>query len=223
MMENLEPDLIVRCLPLTDYAITWQHMQRFTQLRTATTPDELWLVEHPPVYTLGQSGKFEHIFNPGAIPIIQADRGGQVTYHGPGQIVAYVLIDLKRKELGVRQLVTLLENSLIALLAEYHITAAAKAEAPGVYVEQGKIGSIGLRIRRGCSYHGLSFNVQMDLAPFSGINPCGYKNMAVTQLSELISAAMLDKEQILAQLVYQLTQRLRYQHLLLNFEQNNDG
>lgn len=177
----------IRIRPLTkrEYNETWQAMREFTDNRTSDTSDEIWLIEHPPVYTLGQAGKPEHILNPGNIPIVKTDRGGQVTYHGPGQLVVYPLIDLRRRQLGVRELVTLLEQTIVDLLADYGITAAARPDAPGVYVNGAKICSIGLRIRRGCSYHGIAFNIAMDLKPFSGINPCGYRNLAITQLSEL--------------------------------------
>jgi lipoyl(octanoyl) transferase len=160
-------------------------MQRFTEERTADTPDELWLVEHPPVFTLGLNGKAEHLLNPGAIDVIQVDRGGQVTYHGPGQVVLYLLVDLRRRGLGVRALVHRMEQAVIALLAGYGIPARARLDAPGVYVDGAKIASLGLRVRRGCSYHGLALNVDMDLEPFSRINPCGYPGLAVTQLRDL--------------------------------------
>lgn len=173
----------IRLLGLQDYQSCWQAMQDFTNQRTETTEDEIWLVEHPPVFTQGQSGKPEHILNPKDIPVVQVDRGGQVTYHGPGQLVVYPLVDLKRKKLNVREIVTILEKSVIELLEEYHITAKAKCEAPGVYVEDKKICSVGLRIRRGCSFHGLALNVKMDLEPFSRINPCGYPDLTMTQIS----------------------------------------
>jgi len=184
----------IRVRPLTkrEYNETWQAMRDFTDTRSPDTADEIWLIEHPPVYTLGQAGKPEHILNPGNIPIVKTDRGGQVTYHGPGQLVVYPLIDLRRRQLGVRELVTLLEQTIIDLLADYGITAAARPDAPGVYVNDAKVCSIGLRIRRGCSYHGIAFNIAMDLKPFSGINPCGYRNLAITQLSELGGPSDLD-------------------------------
>ncbi len=175
--------LIVRQLGEQPYLDTWQAMRELTDARTKDTPDELWLLEHPPVFTQGQAGKAEHILNPGDIPVIQTDRGGQVTYHGPGQIIAYPLIDLRRRGLSIRDIVSTLEQSVIDLLAEYNIHAAARRDAPGVYIDGAKIASIGLRVRKGCSYHGLSFNVDMDLAPFSRINPCGYENLPVTQLA----------------------------------------
>jgi len=160
-------------------------MQAFTDAREPETPDELWLIEHPPVFTLGQAGRREHLLSPGAVPVIAVDRGGQVTYHGPGQLLAYLLLDLRRARLGVRQLVNLLERSVIGLLAEQGIEGRARPDAPGVYVEGRKIASLGLRVRRGCSFHGLSLNVDMDLEPFSRINPCGHPGMQVTQLADL--------------------------------------
>lgn len=178
-------ELIVRRLGQRDYEPVWRAMQAYTDARTAEDPDELWLLEHPPVFTQGLNGRPEHLLDPGGIPVIHVDRGGQVTYHGPGQVVAYVLLDLKRQGLGVRQLVTLLEQSVIGLLADYGISAAACRDAPGVYVAGRKIASLGLRVRRGCSYHGLSLNVAMDLSPFRRINPCGYQGLEVTQLSDL--------------------------------------
>lgn len=159
-------------------------MQQFTLERTENTSDEIWVLEHLPVYTLGLSGKAEHLLNPGAIPVIKTDRGGQVTYHGPGQLVVYTLFDLKRLKLGIRQLVTLLEQAMIAALAQYGIPAIAKPEAPGVYVEGKKIGSIGIRIKRNCSYHGISLNNNMDLTPYNHINTCGFKDLQVTQLAD---------------------------------------
>jgi lipoyl(octanoyl) transferase len=160
-------------------------MHDFTDQRGETSADEIWLVEHLPVFTQGQAGKAEHLLEPGEIPVMQSDRGGQVTYHGPGQQVMYVLINLKRRKIGVRQLVTALEETVIATLEHFGIQAAAKADAPGVYVQDKKICSLGLRIRNGCSFHGLALNVDMDLTPFLRINPCGYAGMEMTQLSAL--------------------------------------
>jgi len=168
-----------------DYASVWQSMRAFTDERTAQSADEIWRVEHPPVFTLGQAGKPEHVLDAGDIPLVQSDRGGQVTYHGPGQIVIYPLLDLRRHQLGARRLVTLLETSVVAWLADLGIHAAARADAPGVYVDQAKIAALGLRIRRGCSYHGVAVNVAMDLTPYQRINPCGYAGMAVTDLRSL--------------------------------------
>ena len=160
-------------------------MQTFTNERNEETVDEIWLVEHPPVFTQGQAGKPEHLLQTGNIPVIQIDRGGQVTYHGPGQLVVYTLIDMKRKKFTIRDLVTHLEKSVIALIADYNVEALAKRDAPGVYIQDKKICSIGLRIRRGCSYHGLALNVAMDLEPFSRIHPCGFRQLKMTQLSAL--------------------------------------
>jgi lipoyl(octanoyl) transferase len=171
---------------LADYTGTWQEMQAYTDTRTAETPDELWLLQHPPVFTLGRNGKTEHLLhNPGDIPVIHVDRGGQVTYHGPGQLVAYPLLDLKRRRLGIQSLVHLLEKSVIDLLVDYSIHAGRRDKAPGVYVDGRKIAALGLRVRRGCCYHGLSLNVKMDLSPFSMINPCGFADLEVTQLADL--------------------------------------
>jgi lipoyl(octanoyl) transferase len=170
---------------LTDYASIWAEMRAFTAGRAEDTPDELWLLQHPPVFTLGQAGRAEHLLDPGTIAVIPTDRGGQVTYHGPGQLVAYVLVDLRRLGLGIKGLVHLLEASVIALLAGYGIEAEARTEAPGVYVAGAKIASLGLRVRRGCTYHGLSLNVDMDLTPFLRINPCGHPGLVITQLVDL--------------------------------------
>ncbi|NHN75913.1 lipoyl(octanoyl) transferase LipB [Azotobacter chroococcum] len=169
---------------LLDYLPTWQAMQRFTNGRGPETGDELWLLEHAPVFTQGQAGKAEHVLFPGDIPVVQVDRGGQVTYHGPGQLVGYLLLDVRRLGIGVRELVSRIECSLIELLAGYEVEAHAKPDAPGVYVGEMKIASLGLRIRNGCSFHGLALNVDMDLAPFRRINPCGYAGMVMTQLKD---------------------------------------
>ncbi|MEY3808770.1 MAG: lipoyl(octanoyl) transferase LipB [Pseudomonadota bacterium] len=175
----------LRNLGIQPYESTWQDMQRFTQNRDAQSVDELWITEHPPVYTLGLNGKREHLLATGAIPVIQSDRGGQVTYHGPGQLIIYTLLDIKRLNLGIRPLVTLLEQAIIFALAEYGISASARVDAPGVYVGNKKIGSIGLRIKKNCSYHGLSINNHMDLSLFDRINTCGYSELEVTQLADL--------------------------------------
>jgi lipoyl(octanoyl) transferase len=166
-------------------------MRRFTDGRDAGTADELWLVEHPPVFTLGQAGRPEHLLEPGEIPVIRTDRGGQVTYHGPGQLVAYLLLDLRRAGLGVKRLVNTLEQAVVDLLAGYDIQAAARPDAPGVYVDGAKIASVGLRIRHGCSYHGIALNLDLDLAPFARINPCGHPGLAVTRLADLVPGADL--------------------------------
>ena len=181
----------VRHLGQRDYRGVWREMQQFTDQRDAQTPDEIWLLEHPPVFTLGQAGRPEHLLNPGSIPVLKVDRGGQVTYHGPGQLIAYLLIDLRRRGLGVRQLVTLMEQSIVELLQGYGIDSAPRKEAPGVYVDGRKIASLGLRVRRSCSFHGLSLNVDMDLEPFSRINPCGHAGLEMTQLADLSGPANL--------------------------------
>ncbi len=181
----------IRKMPPQEYVSCWQAMKSFTDSRDENTQDEIWLLEHFPVFTQGQNGKPEHVLDAGAIPIIQSDRGGQVTYHGPGQLMVYTLVDVKRKKLNVRQLVTLLEQSVIQLLAHFQIEAQAKCEAPGVYVNQQKIASIGLRIRRGCAYHGFALNVAMDLTPFTRINPCGYSELKMIQLADLIQPSEL--------------------------------
>jgi len=176
---------VLRWLGRVDYEPTWRAMQSFTDQRTSETPDEIWFLEHPPVFTLGMNAAPEHLLAPGDIPVVQIDRGGQVTYHGPGQLVVYPLIDVRRAGLGVRQLVMSLENAIIGLLASWNITALARRDAPGVYVDGRKVASIGLRIRRGSSYHGLAFNVAMDLEPFQRINPCGYRGLEVVDLRSL--------------------------------------
>jgi lipoyl(octanoyl) transferase len=180
-----ESTLIVRQLGRQRYMPIWQKMQAYTDARDDTAPDEIWLVEHEPVFTQGQAGKDEHLLAPGDIEVIKVDRGGQVTYHGPGQQMMYVLFNLRRLKIGVRELVTWLEECIIDSLAEYGIDAYAKADAPGVYVNDSKIASLGLRVRRGCSFHGLALNVNMDLSPFLRINPCGYAGMNMVQTKEL--------------------------------------
>lgn len=177
--------LIVRHLGIRPYLDVWQAMQAFTDQRDASTPDEIWLLEHDAVFTQGQAGKAEHLLQSTTIPVVQSDRGGQITYHGPGQLIAYLLLDVRRKGITVRELVTVLEQAVIALLARHGITASAKPDAPGVYVDGKKIASLGLRIRRGCSFHGLALNINMDLHPFSLINPCGYAGLQMTQAAGL--------------------------------------
>lgn len=193
---------------MRDYLPTWAAMREFTAQRDENSPDELWLVEHPPVYTLGRNSKPEHLINPGTIAVVQTDRGGQVTYHGPGQLVCYLLIDVRRRGLGVRHVVEIMEASIIAQLAQYQINGQSRHDAPGVYVGDAKIASLGLRVTRGCSYHGLALNVDMDLAPFLGINPCGYQGMAVTQLAAWVEKPAMS--QIQATLIEQLSRRLGY-------------
>lgn len=190
------PELVLRELGLAEYQPTLDAMRTFTDSRDADTPDELWLLQHPRVFTQGQAGKAEHVLAPGDIPVIQVDRGGQVTYHGPGQWLIYLLVDLRRSQLGVRDLVTLIERSIVQLLAEYDIDSRPRPDAPGVYVEGDKIAALGLRVRRGCSYHGLSLNVDMDLEPFQRINPCGYQGLQVTSMARLLPDQALDINQV---------------------------
>ncbi len=186
--------LNIRHLGTLDYETVWHAMQAFTDARDASTADEIWLVEHPPVFTQGQAGKAEHILAPGDIPVVQVDRGGQVTYHGPGQIVAYTLIDLRRLKLGIRALVSALEEAIIQVLAVYGVASQRIQGAPGIYVDGVKIASLGLRVRRGCSFHGLAFNVAMDLEPFQRINSCGLLNMQVTELAAFTDISMTEVE-----------------------------
>lgn len=185
--------VIVRYQGLQDYSQTLQRMQQFNLARRANTPDEIWLLQHPPVFTLGLNGSEAHILDAAGIPVVKTDRGGQVTYHGPGQLIAYVLFDVKRNNLGVRDMVNRLEQSVIDLLAAESIHAVAKRQAPGVYVNDAKIAALGLRLKRGCSYHGLSLNVEMDLSPFKQINPCGYEGLEVTSMHQLGLAGGTDQ------------------------------
>ncbi|WP_088329133.1 lipoyl(octanoyl) transferase LipB [Lacimicrobium sp. SS2-24] len=194
----MSPPLIVRQLGRQDYQPIWQAMQNFTDNRTLDTADELWLVEHNPVFTQGQAGKEEHLLAPGDIPVVKVDRGGQVTYHGPGQQMLYVLLNLKRRKIGVRDLVTALEQAVVEALQPFAIDAYPKADAPGVYVDGKKICSVGLRIRKGCSFHGLALNVNMDLSPFARINPCGYAGL------EMVHSAALGGPENLAEAGQQL-------------------
>ena len=182
----------VRELGLTEYLPVWEEMKAFTQNRTAATPDELWVLQHLPVFTQGQAGKSEHILDPHNIPVVKTDRGGQVTYHGPGQLIVYFLLDVRRRHYGVRTLVDIIETSILAVLASYGIDGHVRKGAPGVYVADKKIAALGLRIRNGCSLHGLSLNIDMDLAPFRYINPCGYAGLETTQLSELVAPSSGD-------------------------------
>jgi lipoyl(octanoyl) transferase len=183
------PRPLIRRMGLVEYEPTWRAMQRFTDERGPDTPDEIWLLEHPPVFTLGMNASAAHVLAPGEIPVVQIDRGGQVTYHGPGQLVVYPLIDLRRSGLGIRDLVTALERSVIELAAQFGVTAEARRSAPGVYVDGRKLGSVGIRVRRGASYHGLAVNVNLDLEPFGRINPCGYEGLQMTQLADLAGPA----------------------------------
>ncbi|HBO38506.1 MAG TPA: octanoyltransferase [Pasteurellaceae bacterium] len=209
------PSLLIRQYGIRDYQEIWQKMRDFTDSRNESTPDEIWLVQHPPVFTQGQTGKPEHLLNPTDIPIVQSDRGGQITYHGLGQQIMYVLIDIKRHkasghELNVRQLVTALEQSVVRSLADYGIHAYPKADAPGVYIDEKKICSLGLRIRNGCSFHGLALNINMDLSPFRNINPCGYANLEMCQLVDFVNPEQVDCDEISAKLVNYFAELLGY-------------
>jgi len=192
MQASAAPAALVRDLGRQPYEPVWRAMQRFTDARDDTTADELWVVEHDPVFTLGQAGKPEHVLMPGDIPVLHVDRGGQVTYHGPGQIVVYPLLDLKRLKIGVRDYVHRIEQAIIDTLGEWNIIAARRDGAPGVYVGDAKVAALGIRVRRGCTFHGLAFNIDMDLAPFHGINPCGYAGLQVTTMLELGGPSSLD-------------------------------
>ena len=204
----MQNKLIVKKLGRQDYEPVWKAMHKFTDERTEEDLDQVWLVEHNPVFTQGQAGKAEHVLNAGDIPVIQSDRGGQVTYHGPGQLVAYFLINIRRKKFGVRDLVTHIENLVIKTLKAYNINSTARPDAPGVYVDGKKICSLGLRIRRGCSFHGLALNVGMDLSPFLRINPCGYQGMEMAQVSQLGGPSEL--ESVEQQLIQELVELLGY-------------
>ena len=201
---------VVRRLGRVDYEPTWRAMQDFTASRAPETPDELWIVEHPPVYTLGQAGKPEHILEDVGIPIVKIDRGGQVTYHGPGQVVIYLLLDLQRLKIKVRELVTAIEQAVIDFLAVQGVAAERRAGAPGVYVGDAKIAALGLKIKNGCSYHGLALNVDMDLSPFAAINPCGYAGLKVIQTKDL--DIPLTAHEAGEQLSQHLLQQLDQQH-----------
>lgn len=198
--------IVVRHLGRQDYVPLWRSMQQFTDERTATTPDEIWFTEHPPVFTMGLNAKPEHLLAPGDIPVVQIDRGGQVTFHGIGQLMVYPLLDLRRAAIGVRTLVTALEQSVVDLAAEFDIEAAARPEAPGVYVGDDKLASVGLRIRRGCSFHGMALNVDIELEPFARINPCGYAGLQMTDLCRL--GIGLDLEQTAGRLLPHFLQHL---------------
>ncbi len=202
--------LTVRQLGLQPYEPVWRAMQAFTDSRDDNTPDELWLVQHPPVFTQGQAGKAEHVLAPGDIPVVQVDRGGQVTYHGPGQIVAYPLVDLRRLGIGVKALVCRIEEAILRVLSHYGVQAERHPGAPGIYVSEAKIASLGLRVRRGCSFHGLAFNIQMDLEPFQRINPCGFAGLQVTQLADFTAVGLADVEQ---RLVQQLADQLGFERV----------
>lgn len=198
--------IAMRFLGLTDYKTTWQSMREFTNTRDQQSEDELWVCEHSPVYTLGQAGRTEHILNTSGISVVKSDRGGQVTYHGPGQVVVYCLINLRRARLGVRDMVTRLENSAIELLDEQGIVAESRRDAPGVYVSGAKIAALGLRVRKGCSYHGIALNINPDLTPFLGIDPCGFQDLEVTSLQKL--GVSVDKDQLVARFVQLIERQL---------------
>ena len=207
LLTELAPALTIKNLGVVDYESTWRAMQEFTAQRDEHTADEIWLLQHPPVYTQGLAGKPEHLLITPSIPVVKTDRGGQITYHGPGQIVAYVLFDLKRKGIGVRELVKRIEQSLIDTLAQFQIHAERKSGAPGVYVQGAKIAALGLRVKKSCSYHGLALNVAMDLTPYNAINPCGYAGMQVTDLATLGVRASIDDvmDRLSKQLAIQLS------------------
>ena len=216
-----DDQLTIRHWGEASYEDVWHAMQDFTNQRGPNTQDELWLVEHPSVFTQGQAGKPEHLLNLGDIPLVKSDRGGQVTYHGPGQLIVYLLLDVRRRKLGVRHLVTSMEVAIVEHLADYGITAYAKADAPGVYVAneqliESKIASLGLRIRRGCSFHGLALSVNMDLAPFLRINPCGYAGLPMTMSARLGGPQTVDEAQ--SQLIPKLAAQLGYPHLYYTTE-----
>jgi lipoyl(octanoyl) transferase len=200
--------VIIRNLGVLSYEPTWLRMQQFTNERDDTATDEIWALQHEPVFTQGQAGKEEHLLGTGDIPVVQVDRGGQVTYHGPGQLVIYLLLNLKRKKIGVRELVTIMEESVVETLKEYEVEAYAKPDAPGVYVNNNKIASLGLRVRRGCSFHGLALNLDMDLEPFLRINPCGYAGMAMTQLATLVGN--LDQAEVAERLLKLVINKIGY-------------
>jgi lipoyl(octanoyl) transferase len=202
--------LELRHLGTVDYEPVWRAMQSFTDSRDEQATDELWLVQHPPVFTQGQAGKAEHVLAPGNIPVIQVDRGGQVTYHGPGQIVAYPLVDIRRKGIGVKEFVHRIEEAIIDVLSDYGVMGARIEGAPGIYVDGAKIASLGLRVRRGCTFHGLAFNVDMDLEPFERINPCGFAGLQVTQLAALVP---VEWTQVEARLVDRLALHLGYSEI----------
>jgi lipoyl(octanoyl) transferase len=200
-------------LGLQDYQTVWQSMSDFTDNRTSDTGDQIWLVQHPPVFTQGQAGKADHLLDPGSIPVIQSDRGGQVTYHGPGQLVVYPLIDLRRRSLGIRAMVTLLEQAAVELMAHFSVLAFPKADAPGVYIHRDgrddKIASLGLRVRKGCCFHGMSINVDMDLSPFELINPCGYSGLRMTQLRDCVTERKIEYTEVETVLVNLIIYKLR--------------
>ena len=202
------PELVLRELGVVPYQPTLDAMREFTDTRTSNTPDQLWLLQHPRVFTQGLAGKAEHVLAPGDIPVIQVDRGGQVTYHGPGQWVLYLLLDLRRRQLGVRATVDLIEQSVASLLGELGIDASSRADAPGVYVAGKKIAALGLRVRRGCTYHGLALNVDMDLEPFQRINPCGYQGLEVTSVAQCLIGQAVNTDEVRRRLLKIVEQAL---------------
>lgn len=210
MSNQTEAPVVTRFLGRQEYIPLWHAMQHFTDARNDITGDEIWFTEHPPVFTMGLNASNEHLLAPGDIPVVQIDRGGQVTFHGPGQLMVYPLLDLKRAGLGVRTLVTALEQSVVELAAEFGIAAASRADAPGVYVDGDKLASVGLRVRRGCSFHGMALNVDIDLEPFSRINPCGYAELRMTDLKRLGSA--YDLERIWPKLLPHFLRHLGFEH-----------
>lgn len=213
--------LTLGCQP---YSVVWQAMQTFTRQRTANTPDQLWFLEHPSVFTQGRAGNPQHLLNAGGIPVVNSDRGGQITYHGPGQLIGYWLIDLPRRQLSVRQLVSALEQTAIETLAHFGINAQVLPQAPGVYVDERKIASLGLRISRGCSLHGLALNVNMDLSPFKQIHPCGYPHLQMSQMAEWLSAITLEAVQpVLLQQACQQLGSLPYQHIPITLFETLQG
>ena len=207
-MTPISDRLIIRQMGLMDYQTSWAAMKQLTDQRNQDSLDEIWLLQHPAVFTQGQAGKAEHLLTTGDIPVIQVDRGGQVTYHGPGQLVGYLMLDIRRKKIGARELVSKIEDSIVAALAELDIEAAPRTDAPGVYCRNRKIASLGLRIRRGCSFHGLALNVAMDLEPFLRINPCGYAGMQMAQIQDFVDKPNLDT--IRQRLAHHLQQQLGY-------------
>jgi len=210
-MTVIDRQLHVRYLGLQPYLATWRKMSDFTQQRDEKTADEIWLVEHPAVFTQGSAGKAEHLLQQTNIPIVKSDRGGQITYHAPGQLIAYLLINLRRKNINVRKLVSIIEDSIISLLADYNVSAFAKADAPGVYINSKKIASLGLKIRRGCSFHGLALNVDMDLSPFLQINPCGYAGLEMTQCKD--QGIKLSVHELAPLLIEKLNTQLNYSQI----------
>lgn len=209
----MDSQVIIRQLGVEPYEPTWQKMQHFTDQRDESTPDEIWLLEHEPVFTQGQAGKAEHLLNPGDIRVVQVDRGGQVTYHGPGQLVIYLLLNLRRHKLGVRDAVTMMEEAVVETLRSFGIESYAKPDAPGVYVDEQKIASLGLRVRKGCTFHGLALNIDMDMEPFLRINPCGYAGMQMAQLGALVPGA--DPQEVRRRMIDYFVSKIGYT-LVLN-------